>query len=995
MTNFSPEVERIFHEIADLNPGQRAEYFEKYEMAEDVRREVEELLAADVSTDHSLAELVGGQIGATLNQGRETEVGDRCGPYRLLKEIGRGGMGEVWLAERVDGLMKRQVALKLPYLGIQASEFVRRSHRERDILASLAHQGIARLYDAGLTEAGTPFLVLEFIEGVAIDRFCDERQLPVRDRLSLFIQVLDAVQYAHSHLIIHSDLKPSNILVSSEGEAKLLDFGIAKLIRSDNTAADPTLPSAAPLTPGYAAPEQIVGQRVTTACDVFSLGVILFELLSGQRPFAVKRNLAGVLEQQTVTERPSQAGLDEAKARARSSTPKRLTAALKGDLDNITLKAIQQDPEKRYATADAFKSDLHRYLAGEPVLARPESKWYRAKKFIGRHKVGVAAAASVTLAITVGFSVALWEAHIARREAQTSAAVQEFIQSIFHANSRDQPDPLKARQTTARQLLDIGAQQIDGGLKNAPAAKEKMLRILAELYLGLGLDDQAVALSLKQVAVVKVLYGANDPKVAAALCDLAASMEASRSVNEREAVLLEAKRILDSNHDFSSPARGELLRNLAKLYKGTDQQKALNYANQAVSFYRRTPPSLKLAEALYDQAVDYGLFTNYAKAEISAAESVSIAQRVGGEATAALPAFEELLAVLNLRLLRYDAAKENFELAFRSARDLNGDEHVDTIETEVGLGDFFTRISQYGEALRILKRALDACLKLRGPDDPFHTPQILLFYGAALKDSGQFEAGLAAISQAVENRRKNGPRTGLLGEALWWQGSVLADLGEYEKARLCLDKAAALSKTVGFKLRSEYVLARLKLAFDLKKPGEASAIIESSYGPLSDRAPLSLDLLGNLTARAQLALMMNDPATALRLATRLSGAIAASPNRKYLRLWEERAALAEGNAYLLQHRAFQALLPLQHAVQLDAEMYDSASAELIPSRVAVAAAYLKTGNHAESARLLALAESVHRVHPHLGERFEVPFRELRRNLRANAGNRRDILWQKQ
>jgi serine/threonine-protein kinase len=391
----------------------------------------------------------------------------------------------VWLAERVDGLMTRQVALKLPYSGMQATEFARRSHRERDILASLAHRGIARLYDAGLTEGGRAFLVLEFIEGVAIDRYCDERQLPIRARLSLVIQVLEAVQYAHSHLVIHSDLKPSNILVSSEGEVKLLDFGIANLIRSDPAAgADLTLPAAAAMTPGYAAPEQMAGQRVTTACDIYSLGVILFDLLSGSRPCSIKRNAAGILEQQVITSRPSQATIDEAKARARNATPKRLTAALKGDLDNIVARAINENPEKRYATVDAFKSDINRYLTGEPVLARPERTWYRVKKFVARHKVGVAAAASVVLAITIGFSVALWEAHVARQEAQTSAAVQEFVTDIFETNSRTQSDPVQARQTTARQLLDIGAQRIDGGLHKAPAAKEKMLEILASLYLG-------------------------------------------------------------------------------------------------------------------------------------------------------------------------------------------------------------------------------------------------------------------------------------------------------------------------------------------------------------------------------------------------------------------------------------------------------------------------------------------------------------------------------
>ncbi|MGC2662025.1 MAG: tetratricopeptide repeat protein, partial [Bryobacteraceae bacterium] len=405
-------------------------------------------------------------------------------------------------------------------------------------------------------------------------------------------------------------------------------------------------------------------------------------------------------------------------------------------------------------------------------------------------------------------------------------------------------------------------------------------------------------LSRQRVALAKASYGANNSKVAEALCFLATCMEASRFVNERERVLFQAEKILDMSNDFSSPARGELLRNLAKHYKSTDQQKALDYANQAVAFYRKGRPSVKLAQALYDQAVSYSLFGEYAKGEVLAAESVSIARNLGNKGAAVSVESEELLADINIRLLHYDSAKENFELAFKGARDLNGVDHVDTMETEVGLGDFYRRISQNSVALSHLKHSLDTCIRLRGPDDSFHLPEVLLFYGFALKADGRFEAALAAISQAVENRRKNSPGTRELGQAIWSQASVLADLGEYEKAKRCLDEAADLSKKVGFKLQSEYILARLKVAFDLKQADKASQIIESSYGPLPDRAPLSLDLLANLTARAQLALSRNDPADALVFATRLLALVAESPNRNYLRLWEERATLAEGQAYL-------------------------------------------------------------------------------------------------
>jgi len=972
---FDPEVERVFHEVADLEIPQRLEYFERYAISREVRSQVSSLLAADAATSsESLSELVRGQFGSGLRDVPKSSVGDCFGPYRLLKLIGRGGMGEVWLAERFDGLVKRPVALKLPHAGLQGLAFAQRAHREREIMASLAHRGIARLYDAGLSEDGRPFLVLELVEGVALDKFCDNRKLPVRARLSLFLQVLDAVQYAHSHLVIHSDLKPPNILVSADGEVKLLDFGIAGLMKgSDLSGTDSTSVEPVALTPGYAAPEQLAGERVTTACDVYSLGVVLFELLSGHRPSSVNARDNVNL--------PSQA-TDEAKALERGSTAKKLAKALRGDLDSIVMKAIHQNPDHRYTTVDSFKSDLQRYLAGDPVESANGNVWYSARKFITRHRSGVAAAALVAIAVSVGSSIALWQSHVAKREARTATAVQQFITDIFETNSRSQTDPLKARQTTARGLLDIGAQKIDNGLRDAPEAKAKMLGILADLYYSLGLDDESTVLSQKRVAVAKKLYGANAPEVASALCDLAANMGSSQFAKQQEAVLLEANRILDNNHDWRSPARGDVLRLLSVHYRSSDRQKALDYAIQAVTFYRALPPSHLLAEALSDQGVVYQYAAEYAKAEPFFAEAVDISQKVVGTHDPALPLYAAYLGQTEANLMHYAVAGNSFELAFRSSTALNGAEHVDTAETEARLGQFLSTTAQYSEALRHLNHALAVSLKLKGPNDPFYTSDVLFRQGEALAASGQLENGLESISRAVANQRKSRPGGRFLGQLLTLQASVLADLGSYEEAQRCLDEAAAMQKKAGFKLGSDYTAARLKLAFALDKLDEAASIIESSYGLLAE--PVSLDFLRNLAARMQLALAKNDAANALLLATRLSDTVTASPNRQYLRLWEKRAALDQGVAHLGLRQAAQAIDPLQRAIHLDAAMYDSASAELIPARVALATAYLQTGNRAEAVKLLAQIELIQKLHPLLGERFERPIRELRQSLNGNV-----------
>ncbi|MBV9505383.1 MAG: hypothetical protein JO323_10315 [Acidobacteriia bacterium] len=627
-----------------------------------------------------------------------------------------------------------------------------------------------------------------------------------------------------------------------------------------------------------------------------------------------------------------------------------------------------------YITADLLRSNL--YLAGKPVLARPESYWYRTRKFIVRNPFAVTAAAIVFLASITGIAAVLWEARAARNEARTSAEVQKFIQAIFETSSRVQQDPIKARQTTARELLDFAAGNIDRQLNNAPAAKEKMLEILADLYIGLGLDDKAVALNRTRVDLVKEQYGPSDPRVAAALCKLAGAMEASTAANGREAILIDASKILDSRHDFSSSTRADMLAGFAKVYKDSNQQKALDYANQAVTLYQKGPPVIGLAKALYDQAVLYALFSDYGNAEAAARESVAVARKAAGETTNSISEFQELLADLDARMLRYDAAKENYEAAFTSSKALNGAEHVDTIEDEVGLADFYARIAEYPESLRLMKEAWENCLKLRGPDDPYHTPQVSLMYASVLAKSGQFEAALDMISRAEKNQRQTAPGSRPLGMTLWWQASILANLGEYEKAKLYLNEAAELSKKTGFKLQLEYGLVRAAIAIHEKKWDEAANIIDTFLGPLHDGGPLSFALLNNLNVRAQLALSKNEPQTALRLAIRLSDLVTGDSNRKYLRFWEKEAGLRRGLAFLQMGDALRALQPLRRAVKLDSEMYAPESAEQIPAAAALGIAYLQTGSRAEAVRTLADIEAVQKHHPHLGDRFEVPLRDL-------------------
>ena len=341
----------------------------------------------------------------------ELQAGARVGPYELIRPLGAGGMAQVWLARRADGAFKRDVALKVPTLTQQRAEIEQRFTRERDILASLEHPHIARFYDAGVDVKGLPYLALEYVQGEALTEWCDAHRLSVSRRLELFLQVLDAVQYAHAKHVVHRDLKPSNILVKESGEVQLLDFGVAKLLEAEETDhAQLTTVYGRALTPDYASPELLRGDPTDARSDVYSLGVVLYELLTGVRPYRLKRAASlGLLEQamSAVEVRKPSTQIEPAAVAARASTPERLPHQLRGDLDAIALKALSRDPAERYASAAALAHDLRHHLAGRPVAAQPARPTYRLRKFVRRNRamVGVSAAAVAAVLAAVGYTL--------------------------------------------------------------------------------------------------------------------------------------------------------------------------------------------------------------------------------------------------------------------------------------------------------------------------------------------------------------------------------------------------------------------------------------------------------------------------------------------------------------------------------------------------------------------------------------------------------------
>ncbi len=511
----------------------------------ELQAEVESLLAFEEGSAGFIEEPLFGRF----TDGPGLEEGQRVGPYRVVREIGRGGMGAVYLAVRADEEFDQRVALKLVGTG-SAAEIVLRFRAERQILAHLDHPNIAKLLDGGTAEDGRPYFVMEYVEGRPIDEVAGA--LPLGERLALFREVCAAVHFAHQNLVVHRDLKPANVLVTSEGVPKLLDFGIAKLL--DPGGTDPGLSELGlrPMTLKFASPEQVGCQPITTASDVYALGVLLHVLLTGRSPYSAAADDRQALERaitQGETIRPSQAV-------ERREDARRLT----GDLDTIVLRAMDLRPERRYASAEQLAADIQRYLDGLPVLARKDTAGYRVDKFVRRHKAGVAAAAAVLLLI-LGFSVTVTLLlRKAERERDRAEAVSGFLEELF---TKADPSRSRGETITAREVLDRGRRQITGELRTAPETRAALTETMGRVYRRLGLYDQAMPLLEESLRLRQRTLGNDNLEVAAAEINLALALhEDAKRQDEAEPLL---RRALETYRRHGATATSEYAAGLNNL----------------------------------------------------------------------------------------------------------------------------------------------------------------------------------------------------------------------------------------------------------------------------------------------------------------------------------------------------------------------------------------------------------------------------------------------
>jgi serine/threonine protein kinase/Tfp pilus assembly protein PilF len=671
--------------------------------------------------------------------------GDRTiGPYRIIRSLGCGGMGEVFLAERDDAQFQQQVAIKLVRHGVLSRQMRGRLKLERQILATLDHPNIARLFDGGTTADGTPYIVMEYIDGEPIDDYCNRRELPIEERLRLFQKVCSAVHRAHQNLIVHRDLKPSNILVTADGTPKLLDFGIAKILDDRQlmhtmavTQADYRL-----LTPDHASPEQIRGEPVTTSSDIYVLGVLLYELLCGFRAHPLHGNRLADLERaitETTPLTPSAAIAAaqescvadvEAIASERSTRAARLRRQLSGDLDNIVLMALRKEPQRRYSSAEQLAADIDRYLRGMPVIARADAWTYRAQKFVQRH-AAVLGMASLLVVLLVGFTVTT--AQQARRiahERDTANAEREHAQaereraeaiSTFLIDSFRKADPSNSRgeEITAREILDNGARRVSNELGAQPALQATLLDTIGSVYLSLSLHADAQPLIERGLSIRRSLFGERSLDVAGSLYNLNRVYQQKGDLSQAEKLAQES---LDITRSVTSDDSLETATSLCRLGSIRQSQWQLDAARGLFADclrirIRHLGPNHELVSVPLDNLARIAQVQgNFAEAEKLYRRALLIDEQTHGENH---PWYIRHVTNLATALHEEGDLKQAGPLyreALSLSRRVNGDTHFDTLDIMANYGRYQADSGQFDDARKTFEEVLRLNRKYRGPE---------------------------------------------------------------------------------------------------------------------------------------------------------------------------------------------------------------------------------------------------------------------------------------
>ncbi|MDJ0710645.1 MAG: serine/threonine-protein kinase [Woeseiaceae bacterium] len=777
----------------------------------DLLDEIRALLAAADEENTGLRQALGDAAARVTDTQDADFLQQRIGNYRLVELLGTGGMGNVYLGKRDDDQFEHEVAIKLVHAGAGNSHFVERFKAERQVLASLDHPNIARLLDGGETDDGLPYLVMEFVRGEPIDSYCDDHRLGIHERLRLFQKICLAVDYAHRNLVVHRDVKPSNILVTPDGIPKLLDFGIAKVLAESGGGPALTMDGQRMMTPEYASPEQVRGEPVSTATDVYSLGVLLYRLLCGRGPYRVKSDLPSSLARAILEDSPSKPSTvvitrddpenvaDDIGER-RGSTLPRLQRRLKGDLDNIALMALRKEPERRYSSARALQQDIADYLSNKPISARADTFAYLAGKFVQRHRIGVAT--SVAIIVFSVFAVAQIVTQRDRAEAQAATAerVSDFLVSMLESSNPYE----RSDAVTARELLDRGARQIDAELADEPVVGARLRTTMAKAYSSLGLQNTAGELALKAIETLSTLSESDvalDLALAhTTLADIEYEKQNYESARQRyETSLRQFSLVPGDRGAGASLARVGLSRTLLRL---DESEAMLETAQQAAAKLRAllgddhadTNNAIANLSVLYNEIGDYPRALEYGQQVLQWTEAtygpddllVATPLRVLGRITwnqgnyrGANAVYERELGILesslgpnhpalhsvlvslasNQRKLGYEAnAKAYYERAIQVLEDSESPPRGKLADTYGSLGTLIMDAGYLDEAEPLIRRALELNQQVHGvgnADNAFR----LLHLGILYRKRGAHDDARNYLQQAVDATLNRYPDT--------------------------------------------------------------------------------------------------------------------------------------------------------------------------------------------------------------------------------------------
>lgn len=714
------------------------------------------------------------------------EEGTLIGNYRIKSLLGKGGMGQVYLAERDDGVFKKEVALKCIRKGMDSEEILKRFRNERQVLALFQHPNIAVLLDGGITDTGQPYFVMEYVDGIPIDKYCDRHKLSVQKRLKLFLSVCDAVQYAHQKLVVHRDLKPSNILVTDGGEVKLLDFGIAHLLDTEQNqlTAPVTHDGYRLMTPKYAAPELVNDDSVTTAADVYSLGVLLLELLTGKVSSGRWRKSDS--PSINLMKFPGRSGADtkesglETAAQNRSTTVDKLHRILNGDLGVILKSALKEDPTERYRSAAHLMSDIGNYLLNQPISARPDSALYRVKKFAQRHKAGVAAGllfismlilfTGITLVQQAQTRTAL---HTAELERETAEEISAFLESILAAPNPMAPNPDRPDTMRVSQLLERAEERIYSEFMANPEIRSRMLVVLGRSYRGLGDTERATALFENALEIHRTSGIRNDEDMAKALTMLASVYMDTGNNAEAEELLREAQELYGIIYTGDHQSTASNLSNIASSLQNQGKfGEAQQFYDEALAMLQRMhiPDSLQYANLLNANTALAFRLNNFEKAVALTRESLSINRAILGDKH---PRIGRELNNLAFLLERGGNSEEAIPV-YREALGLNqtllDEKHPFVISSMGNLAFALSNIGETAEAEELFSRAFELHRTSGRSENP-DLAVMLGNYALMLTRTGRLEEAEQNYRNALNIERQ------LFGEHHFRTGIVLGRIG--------------------------------------------------------------------------------------------------------------------------------------------------------------------------------------------------------------------------